>query len=436
MRKVFLLSALFLVSILFSCKKDGKLSPDFDNGNLSIVFTDTFSLKTSVVEDTPGRTDVAVQHLLGIYNDPIFGTKSSSIYTNVGLPGADTDFGTNPTIDSVVLTLDPVAYYGNSTSSFTVNVFELTTPLTASTDYYSNTYATVQSTLLGSASFTPGATDSILTTLDSVMHKHHLRINLNDPTLISNLINQSPFASNTAFNSALKGLHIITSDTASSPSPIAQGAGAISYFDLSSSLSGVIVYYNNDDNDSLQERFILNSEIESYSRFINDYTSTDVEKHLVNDVSKNANRIYVSTMKGIRSKIEIPNIKELAKEGNVSINKAEITFTLENGSDVSPDKVLSSLALTGINENGTAIILLDDPSLEGIEHYGGTYNTTSKTFTFNITKHIHQLVKSTTTDYGMFLIANGSVTTANRIVLNSENSSVSKIKLEITYSKL
>ena len=72
MRKAILLSAIFFLVQLFSCKKDGELSPDFDSGNLSINFTDTFSLQTSVLEEDSLRTDLSIYHLLGLYNDPIF----------------------------------------------------------------------------------------------------------------------------------------------------------------------------------------------------------------------------------------------------------------------------------------------------------------------------------------------------------------------------
>ena len=424
MQRTFFFSAIFLVSLLFSCKKDGELSPDFDNGNLSIIYTDTFSLKTSVIEESSGRTDLAVYHLLGVYNDPIFGMKSSSIYTNIGLAGSSTNFGNTVTIDSIVVALKPVGFYGNSTSSLTINVFELSTPLVAANDYYSNSHTSSRSILLGNKVFTPGSTDSIL------------RIKLTDPSLISEIENKASFTNNADLNSIFNGLQIVTSDTAGSSSSIPQNTGAISYFDLNSSLSGVIVYYNNSEEDSLQEKFIINSDIKSYSRFINDYTSTDVEKHINNDPSKNTNRTYVSAMRGVKTKIELPTIKELSKEGTIAINKAEITFTVENGTDDSPNEILSSLALTGIDANEDAVVLLDDPSIEGLEHYGGTYNSTTKSITFNITKHIHQLINNPAIDYGMYLLAKGSVTRANRAVITSENSPISKIKLEITYSKL
>ena len=419
-RKVALLSLLFLV--LFSCKKDGELSPDFDNGNLLISFTDTFSLKTSVVEAARERTDVATHHLLGVYNDPIFGVKSSAIYTNVGLAGA-TDFGFNSTIDSLVLALEFEDFYGNSTSSFTINIYELASALESETSYYSDTYSTIQNTILGSATYTPGTSDSTL------------RVVITEPTLLGNIQSTQTYANNTEFQQVFKGLCIMSADTAGGVPAISQGTGAIAKFDLNSSLSKLSVHYTDTSATSLQEDLSINTDVKSYARFIHDYTGTDIEKHLNNDAGKNNNCTYVSTMSGVRTKIEVPNLREITQEGNVAINKAEIIFTLKNGTDASPDEILSSLALTGIDEDGDAIALLDDPLLEGSDHYGGEYNSTTKSFAFNITKHVHQLIKSTTTDYGMYLTAKGSVTTANRIVLNSENSPVSKIKLEITYSK-
>jgi len=435
LQKGFLASVLFLLSVLFSCKKDGGLSPDFDNGNLSIIYTDTFSLKTTVLEDPAGRTDIAVGHLLGVYNDPVFGVKSSSIYTNVGISGA-TDFtlgfnidtlvfSPNFIVDSLVLSLKIANYYGNSASSFTVNAFELTDPLSSSESYFSNTYSPVQNILLGSTLLTPSTSDSIL------------RIVITEPTLISNIQNTTSYADNSALNAVFKGLYLVSSDTAGATTTIPQGTGAFALFNFNSSSSKITVHYRNGTNPSLKEEsLVLNSNVRTYSRFINNYSSTDIEKHLNSDASKNNNRIYVSAMKGVRTKIELPSIKELAKEGKIAINKAEITFTIESGTDESLDEVLSTLALTGINAEGNAIVLLDDPTKEGLEHYGGIYNASTKSISFNITKHIHQLINSESVDYGMYLLAREAVTSANRAVFNSENSPNSKIKLEITYSKL
>ena len=52
------------------------------------------------------------------------------------------------------------------------------------------------------------------------------------------------------------------------------------------------------------------------------------------------------------------------------ICKAEIIFTVENGSEGTFDDALSSLSLVGIDANGDPLFLID--FFEGIDHYGGT----------------------------------------------------------------
>jgi hypothetical protein len=206
--------------------------------------------------------------------------------------------------------------------------------------------------------------------------------------------------------------------------------GSITSFDMNSSMSTLTLYYN----DTSSYSFTINSDAAKFSRFTHDFSGTDVEKHLNNDPSKDTNRLYVATMGRVKSKIELPTIKDLTKDGSVVINKAEIIFTLENGTEVYPNFPLENISLAGIDENGEAIFLPD--FFEGASHYGGSYDETTQSYRFNVSRHIHQLLYNTTTDYGMYLIGNGASTSANRAVIGSENSSAYKIRLEITYSKI
>ncbi len=432
LRKTFFLSAIFFLTLLFSCKKDGELSPDFDNGNLAISFVDTFSIKTSVIQDDSIRTDLASLQLLGVYNDPVFGPTSSSIYTNVSPVGFPLNFGTTITIDSVVLSLSYAGLFGDTSSSLTVNVFELSSPLDPNTDYYSSDSSLTKTALLGSTTLQPSIIDSVLTEVDSVIHAPHIRINLNDPTFLAALITGSPFNDLSAFNDVLNGVHIVTSETATANTPNTDG-GSISAFDLNASASRVTVYYNNDVSDSLQESFSINSNVKKYGQFIHSYSS-EIEDKLTNSANQDTSRIYVATMARVRSKIEFPTIKDLAQNGNVIINKAELILTIDDltlGSFTTP---IEDLALTGIDQNGDAIFIPDN--FEGQDHFGGSYDSGTKSYTFNISRHLHDLVYNTTTDYGMYLISTNAAVTANRSILGSEKSPNYKIRLEITYSKL
>ena len=179
--------------------------------------------------------------------------------------------------------------------------------------------------------------------------------------------------------------------------------------------------------------FAINTSGVKYSRFAHNYSGTDIEAHLNNSPTKDTTVSYVSAMAGVKTKVEIPYIRDLAKNGTVLINKAELIITVENGTEGNFDTPLGSISLVGINASGNDIFLPD--FFEGLDHYGGTYDATTKTYKFNIARHINDLVYHTG-NYGMYIVANGGTTTANRTVFGSEHNSTAKIKLNITYSKI
>ncbi|MFB0924635.1 MAG: hypothetical protein QMB65_05035, partial [Vicingaceae bacterium] len=103
------------------------------------------------------------------------------------------------------------------------------------------------------------------------------------------------------------------------------------------------------------------------------------------------------------------------------------------------DAIDETLDLVGIDVDGNQIILADDnPFIESDPaHFGGTYDSGTKSYTFNITRHLHQILTSTTPFYGMYLVSNGAKTEANRVILGSgEKNGAYKTRLEITYSKI
>jgi len=437
MRKVLVLSAIFFLTLNFSCKKDGELNPDFDNGNLSILFTDTFSINTSLVEEDSLRTDLSVYHLLGLYNDQNFGKVSSSIYTQVLLSGVNVDFGPSPTLDSVVLTMGYQGFYGDTLTPMSINVYQITTLMDKSNNYYSNSYLSYNPAPLANLTFTPNPIDSVSIGFDTIKRPAHLRINLGitfGQSLLNADVNGSnDMANNTTFTAFMNGLYITTVDSVDNTS-LLPGTGSIAYFNMNSSLSTVTLYYN----DTSKYNFSISTDGVKYSRFAHNYTGTDLIKHLppVNP-TRDTTITYLSTMAGVKTKLEIPNIKGLLSDGAVIINKAEIIFSLESGSTFEGnfDKELESLSLVGIDANGSAFFLPD--FYEGIDYYGGSYNSSTKTYTFNIARHINDLLYKTTTDYGLYLIANGGSISANRSIIGSSTSpNITKIRLNITYSKI
>jgi hypothetical protein len=437
LRKVFFLSAIFFLTLLFSCKKDGELSPNFDNGNLAINYVDTFSVTTSVEREDSLRTDDLLLNMVGLYNDPIFGPVSSSIYTQVLLTGLDLDFNTSTLlVDSVVLTLDYVGLHGNTATSMTINVFELDDNLDKDIDYYSSNSSAYKPTSIASLNYTPNMIpDSFDIGFDTIRRKSHLRIKL-DNTFGDAILGATPAQLNDdeSFTNFMKGFYITTSETVNNTT-LSQAEGSVAYFDMNSELSTLTLYYD----DTSSYSFTINTSAEKYSHFAQNYTGKDVEAHLNNDISKNINRTYVSSMAGVKTRIELPTIQDLYKDGPVVINKAEIVFTVEQNSELPNDAIDETLTLVGIDVDGNQIILADNnPFIESDPaHFGGTYESGTKSYTFNISRHLHQILTSTTPFYGMYLVSNGAKTEANRVVLGSgEKNGAYKTRLEITYSKI
>jgi hypothetical protein len=436
LRKAFFLSALFFLTLIYSCKKDGKLTPDFDKGNLEISYVDTFAIITGVEKEDSLRTDGLALNMIGLYHDPIFGQVSSSLYTQVLLTGVNLNFeATNTTVDSIVLTLAYAGLYGNSVSDMTLNVYELDTKLDFITDYYSNTITSYNTTPVGSFNFVPNIIDSVDIAFDTLKRAPHLRIKLNN-TFGDKILNATAdqLTDDANFSDFMKGLHIRSSETVDNSS-LSSGDGSIAYFDMNAELSTLTMYYD----DSVSYSFLISSSTEKYSQFAHNYAATDVEKHLNNDASKISTRTYVSSMAGVKTKIELPTIRALAGGEPAVINKALIIFTMETGSNLPNDLVDETIYLVGIDADGNQIILADNnSSIEADNsHFGGSYDTETNEYAFNITRHIHQILTTTETDYGMYLVSRGAKTEANRVVLGSgESNATYKIRLEITYSKI
>lgn len=434
MRNAIVFSAIFFLIGLFSCKKDGELKPDFDDGGLAISFVDTFSVSTKLVQEDSLRTDLSIFNLLGLYHDPIFGPMSSSLYSQVTLTGVNVDFGSDTaTLDSIVLTLDYEALYGDTASPMSINVYVLDESLNSSNEHYSDQYTSYNPTPIGSLTFTPNLKDSVNIGFNSETKAPHIRIKL-DNTFGESLMKadgsgRNRMTNNSTFTEFFKGLYITTTDSVSNTS-LAAGQGSILSLNMNSALSTVTLYYN----DSLKYDFTINSEGVKYCRYAHNYTGTDIEAHLNNSPIRDTTVSYLSTMAGVKTKVEIPHIKNITRNGAVVINKAELVVTLENGTEGNFDDPLESISLVGIDENGETFFLPD--FFEGIDYYGGEYDSDTKTYKFNIARHVNDLIYGNSGNYGMYLVANGASISAKRSVVTTEKHPSAKIKLNITYSKL
>lgn len=431
MRKVLLLSAIFFLGIsIYSCKKDGNLTPDFEDNIASVRFADTTMIISSTIKEDSTLTSRASFGLVGVYTDSVFGSSTASYYSQVSLIGNNRDFGdlSNLVVDSIVLVLRYDSYYGTEDQQ-TFEVFEVTEAFDKERAYYSNDTLSIDMMPLGSKTFTPSL-DSVLVGLNNQPSQIRIKLANSFAQRLLNLSGTSVFEDNDAFQEYFKGLLIKPTALSSMNLP----KGAICYFSPNSSTSGLYLYFT--DNGGIiptpvSYRFEINSDDQRFSHFSHDYSGTIIEQALNNTIA-DTSITFVQAMSGVKTHIKMPNLQDIIADGQKKIiNQAELVIPVVEGSYIE-DGIANRLVIVAADSSGLGIIIPD--FFVDSDYFGGIYDETNKEYRFNITRHIHQLINNNRKDYGMILLVSGAPVNAERAILRKQGDNLQGIKLNLTYS--
>lgn len=401
--------------ILASCDKDNFIGRDLlpEEDLLNSLQIDTFRVVTYTDLDDSVVTSQNVFYALGSLDNDRYGASTASIYTQMLLPAANLFFGETPVVDSVVMTLDYSGYHGDTTALHTISVLRMIEPLRSGRNYYSDDkFRTLPIPVGKRAGFKANFRDSV-TLADGTKWEPHLRINMfesfgqNIVDLDSNIL-----ASDTSFIEYLQGL-CITPDTT-----LGGFANGVMFFDLSSGISGVRVYYHNSEADSLSILFPFTG-VKTNS-FTHRYgTETDAYNALMTTDTTNGDVFtYVQGFGGLRTIVKLPTLKDLT---DVSINKAELVFTMSNDGAryfPAPPKV-GIVQLDSLAHNYYYINLYSFELYSSIidDNFGSTdiggiavktiRDETGRTvyeYRYNITKHVQNIINGDLDNYGFALI--------------------------------
>lgn len=210
-----------LTSLIWSCKKEPDLLgldliPEEDLLNHAVI--DTITINAITEREDTLRTDELATMLLGSINDPVFGTTTASVYTQLRLPGTNISFGTDVAVDSIVLILPYKGIYGDSSSVQNITVYELDEAIQTSVksetgrtlDYPYYNFSTLQhkAVPVGQLSFVPNTVDSSM--IDTVKVGPYMRIPLSlefaNRIVNANQIVDTALKNNTGFLNAIKGI--------------------------------------------------------------------------------------------------------------------------------------------------------------------------------------------------------------------------------------
>jgi len=426
---------------LFSCKKDPyeiglDLLPPSDTLKIQTTDTCTVIAYTERVDSIPTSNCNALS--LGSIADPVFGNSTVSLYTQLQPSSESVDFGTAPVMDSLILMLYYSGYYGDTTTQQRIRVYELAEDLHIDSGYYSNKKMRVYPNLLADLSFYPRPKDSVK--VGTAKFGPHLRINLGKLTkyYANKLLSGPPsvYSSLSAFNAFMKGLYIETQ-------PVNNGGGLV-YFDISSGLSKMTLFTHNQSTDSLSYSFLVNT---GCSRFLhiehNNYLNAtqELKQQMINrDTLLGQNMLYLQGLGGTRIKFRMPYMMNFSKNRKLAINDALLLF--ENSSSDTTLKPPSNLVLLR-DSSGMVGSVIDE--LEGSAYFGGSYNPTTRTYFFRLTRHIQKLMTGFyTINRELYIQVNDplkNIVFPNRVMINGYKPSIpgatsSRFRLQITYTLL
>ena len=400
MNKIFSLS-LIIGLVAIACSDPNTIGLEVQPTSDAIIISDTssFSWQNSQTESEDSlRTDEALNLILGKIVDSKFGVNRGSFYTQILLTENNTNLGTSPVVDSVILSYAYSGYYGDLEEFTSVEVNQILEDIYKDSVYYSNSFEID----LNSADFFAAFS------LSNDSANPSLRIELKNDfgQDILNLGNAT-LKDNETFLQAFKGISVL-----------AEASNTILYLNPNGTNSYLKIYYHN--NESGTDTLSLDFELGGDAARVNLFNSKPTSNLSQDD------KIYIQSMAGYKVKISINNTESIKSllEGKV-INKVTMSFDVESGSQLEYE-AHQKLVLVRVNEEGDNVFL-SDFTIEGEAHFGG--NLENDKYEFNITRYFSELLQNDSYKE-LYLLPAGAAIKANRTILNRD------IKLQIYYSEL
>ncbi|RZK57442.1 MAG: DUF4270 domain-containing protein, partial [Pedobacter sp.] len=417
--------------------------------------------------DDAVETSTAASHPFGFLKDPIFGTTEASLALAVNLPNEAYSFGGTPTLDSAVLVLSYAPnFYGDSTSTYGIDVHQLNDNISRETSFLSNKNWTYSSNRVGAKTgkiypntrykvtdIVVGKPDTLKTVIPQI------RIPLDQTFILNNIVfsNAENLKTNINFTRHFRGLHIQINKTTST------GNGGIVFLDFAALNSSVVLYYKSKnsttaiiDTTSVSFPITTTSPYKVAATVKHDYAGTAVATQLANPTVQYP-ITYLQPLAGLKNKISFPYLDKFATEvGKVAVNKAELVIDLSSGSDALPYGPAPRLSLYRYDiaekrqnlpdNNAGSQTSAGDPRNQGA--FGGYFNAVTRQYIFVVTAYVQDLLDGKTKDYGTFLAPTPnssfsvfpSISTGARSVIGSFKKTPvtgdNTMKLNIYYTKI
>lgn len=425
--KASLVLALF---VLIGCEKETEgLGSNLVDGE---GFTTGIKADVGVKAYTRSRDSIftfqAIRFVVGQTSDNDFGDVKASVYSQLRPELTAPDFGPNPRIDSVVLTLvyeDP-PFMRNLSEPFTFEIHRLTEKVDRTELHTNKDELPVEAEPLGVKTVLPNFRNaSAPGDTSSPNNIPSLRITL-DNDYFDDLILQPAIAGAPELNTLdnfleyFKGIRIRTTS----------GNGFV-YFDAFSQETAIRIYYSNDDTlqTNNQFRLLTGNDNVFFMNYSHDLTNANARDN-VQDTSEGMALVYCSGMGGPIPYITIDKFMSL-KDSITSINKAVVRIPITAGSR---GQFKAPQNLIGINLNDEPII--DFATSDNFWPFNGEVVSGSFRqgyYEMNITRFLMDaIIHDKPLTIG--LLPQRGDSNANRVILNGNKQNENNIEVFIIYS--
>lgn len=400
------------------------------------VFNDTTTVVAySQLEDTI-RTNGLTSNMVGSLQDPVFGNSSAAICAQFALGSSTVNFGANPVVDSVVLTLQVSSCYGDTNSRVGIRVYQLLDHLSTTDIYYQNSVVAYDPTPLNYSLQGYTVQPHLPVIVDTNSLSPHLRIRLSQAFGQYLLNNQHQLNTSTSFQRVFKGLRIAAvSHTGST--------GYMLTTSLTSSLSGITLYYHNEHQSSAKHTFPCNARCARFTQFEHDYDASTNEQFVAEVLQGQhfvgENVLFVQGTGGVKTIISFPYLQDAFKQydNRVVINRAELVMSNVAPWEAAALATPNALALQGIRKSDGAIAYIpDDEVYTSSAYYGGIYDESKFEYRFRVTKFVQDLINGTCPlKPALNLVVRGASVRPNRVVLGGVGAENDKrLRLELSYT--
>ncbi|MDP4185807.1 MAG: DUF4270 family protein, partial [Bacteroidota bacterium] len=289
------------------------------------------------------ETERAGSYLLGCLNDPHVGKTTADFAIQMRIPGHP-NFEKDAVLDSVTLTLPYHEVYGDTSvlvpplsQPMRIRVHELSQDLDYDHKYPSNTdlnsMSKSESLIYGASYFEYRPFmrwDDRTTKYYKQIQTIHIRLSDEFGKRLM-AIDSTQMLSNDRFVKVFKGLHISVDDQNSGKSSLVRINPSLSTTNSSSvttTESFEIRLYKKSPTSGRTDTIVyytVGQLSASVNHFAHDYSKTRFANKLNNEAEVDS-FIYVQPMAGLRSRINIPNLKNWKDSSIIIINKAKVTF--------------------------------------------------------------------------------------------------------------